>query len=103
MITPEGLVPRDHQEERIDEADQDQQYCRVTDQEARGAYCRSTPDIPTKPLTEDELRTSRRQMYGHEPEQAEPKDDGPAPENMDAGTNQRRTERTQRGTGGALE
>jgi hypothetical protein len=79
MITPEGLVPRDHQEERIDETDQDQQYCHVTDQEARGAYCSSTPDILTKPLAEDKLRTSRRQMYGHEPEQAEPKGDGPAP------------------------
>jgi hypothetical protein len=103
VITPEGLVPRYHQEERIDEADQDQQHCRATDQEARDAYCSSTPDALTKPLAEDKLRTSRRQVYGHEPEQAEPKDEGPAPANMDAGTNQRRTERTQRGTGGALE
>jgi hypothetical protein len=60
-ITPEGLVPLGHPEERIDETDQDQQYCRVTDQEAREVYCRSTPDILTKPLTEDKLRTSRRQ------------------------------------------
>jgi hypothetical protein len=96
MITPERLVHRYHQEERIDETDQDQQYCRVTDQEARDEYCSSTPDVLTKPLAEDKFRTSRRQMYGHEPEQAEPKDDGPAPENMDAGTNQQRTERIQR-------
>jgi hypothetical protein len=34
-ITPVGLVPLGYPEERIDETDQDQQYCRVTDQEAR--------------------------------------------------------------------
>jgi hypothetical protein len=42
-------------------------------------------------LAEDKLYTSQKQMYGHEPEQAEAKDDGPAPENMDAGKNQQRT------------
>jgi hypothetical protein len=96
MIMPEWLIHQYHQEERIDETDQDQQYCCVTDQEARDEYYSSTPDVLTKPLAEDKLYTSRKQMYGHEPEQAEAKDDGPAPENMDAGTNQQRTERIQR-------
>jgi hypothetical protein len=31
VIMPEWLTHRYHQEERIDETDQDQQYCRVTD------------------------------------------------------------------------
>jgi hypothetical protein len=96
MIMPEWLIHRYHQEERIDETDRDQQYCRVIDQEALDEYYSSTPDVLTKPLAEDKLRTSRRQMYGHEPEQAEAKDDGPAPENMDAETNQQRTERIHR-------
>jgi hypothetical protein len=43
-ITPEGLVPLGYPEERIDETDQDQQYCRVTDQEARDEYYSSTLD-----------------------------------------------------------
>jgi hypothetical protein len=67
MVTPEELVPLGYPQERVDETDQDQQYCCVIDQEAREAYCRSTP-----------------------------KDDGPAPENMDAGANQRRTEKIRR-------
>jgi hypothetical protein len=48
MIMPEWLTHRYHQEERIDETDQDQQYCRVTDQEARDEYYSSTPDVLTK-------------------------------------------------------
>jgi hypothetical protein len=74
MIMPEWLIHRYHQEERIDETDQDQQYCRVTDQEARDEYYSSTPDVLTKSLAEDKFRTTRRQMCGHEPEQAEAKD-----------------------------
>jgi hypothetical protein len=67
MITPEELVPLGYPQERIDETDQDQQYCCVTDQEAREAYCRSTPDIFTKPLTEGKFHTYRGQMYGTHP------------------------------------
>ena len=48
MIMPEWLIHRYHQEERIDETDQDQQYCYVTDQEARDEYYSSTPDVLTK-------------------------------------------------------
>jgi hypothetical protein len=81
MTTPDWLIHQYHQEERIEETDQDQQYCRVTDQEARGEYYSSTPDIFTKPLAEDKFYTFQKQMYGHEPEQAEAKDDGPALEN----------------------
>jgi hypothetical protein len=64
MVTLEELVPLGYPQERIDETDQDQQYCRVTDQEAREAYCRSTPDIFTKPMTEDKFPTYRGLMYG---------------------------------------
>jgi hypothetical protein len=45
---PEGLIHRYHQKEHIDATDQDQQYCYVTDQEARGEYYSSTPDVLTK-------------------------------------------------------
>jgi hypothetical protein len=104
VITPEELVPLGYPQERIDETDQDQQCCCVTYQEARGAYCRSTPDIFTKPLTEGKFRTSRGQMYGHEPEQAEPKDDGPAPENMGAGCRDKSAKNGENpATGGTLE
>jgi hypothetical protein len=48
MIMPEWLIHRYHQEERIDETDQDQQHCYVTDQEVRDKYYSSTPDILTK-------------------------------------------------------
>jgi hypothetical protein len=63
-ITPEGLAPLGYPEERIDDTDQDQQYCHVTDQEARDEYCRSTPDGLTKPMTEDKFRTCQGQIYG---------------------------------------
>jgi hypothetical protein len=56
MVTLEELVPLGYPQERIDETDQDQQYCRVTDQEAREAYCRSTPDIFTKPMRTEKIR-----------------------------------------------
>jgi hypothetical protein len=49
MITPEELVPLGYPQERIDETDQDQQYCCVTDQETREAHCRSTPDMSWAP------------------------------------------------------
>ena len=52
MTMPEWLTHQHHQEERIDETDQDQQYCCVTDQEARGQYYSSTPDVLTKPKAE---------------------------------------------------
>jgi hypothetical protein len=101
MAILDWLIRQYHQEECIEETDQDQQYCCVTDQEARGQYYSSTPDILTRPLAEGKFYASRKQMYGHEPEQAEAKDDVPAPENMDAGTNQQRTERIQRPVQGA--
>jgi hypothetical protein len=63
-IAPEGLVLLGYPEERVDDTDQDQQYCHVTDQEARGEYCRSTPDRLTKPMTEDKFRTCQGQIYG---------------------------------------
>jgi hypothetical protein len=96
MAILDWLIRQYHQEECIEETDQDQQYCCVTDQEARGQYYSSTPDILTRPLAVGKFYASRKHMYGHEPEQAEAKDDVPAPENMDAGTNQQRTERIQR-------
>jgi hypothetical protein len=48
MTMPEWLIHRYHQKERIDATDQDQQHCYVTDQEARGEYYSSTPDVLTK-------------------------------------------------------
>jgi hypothetical protein len=48
MIMPEWLIHRYHREGGIDETDQDQQYCYVTDQEARDEYYSSTPDVLTK-------------------------------------------------------
>ena len=48
MTMPGWLIRQYRQEERIEATDQDQQYCYVTDQEARGEYYSSTPDVLTK-------------------------------------------------------
>jgi hypothetical protein len=66
------LVRQYYQEAGIEEADQNQQYCCVTGEEARDEYCRSTPG------------------------QSEAKGEGPAPEDMDAIANRRRAEKIQR-------
>jgi hypothetical protein len=95
---PDWLVRQYWQTAGI-QTDQDYQYCCVTDKEARDEYYSSTPDgadIFTKPLAEDKFYTSWKQMCGHEPEQPEAKDDGPAPEDMDAIANRRRAKKKQR-------
>jgi hypothetical protein len=60
VITPEWLIHRYHQEGRIDETDHDQQYCYVTDQEARDEYYSSTPDALTPKMRAARMRMSGR-------------------------------------------